>query len=152
MGEGVAELLLKSTIISNVFRALNKRECRLGGRSSADGLVVRDVFLQLYMLLPVSQEVSDLSAGWESLFCKRTGMMVLGSITEIHKEDPCIGSLRVQVLEDEMKYHVEIIVYKSVCELQGVQRQVSDGFKVVKHKVLKGLTPNNHRSEGNRSL
>ena len=58
---------------------------------------------------------------------------------EVHKQDPGIGSGCVQVLEEEVKGHVDSVVHRpvgSVGELQGVQEWVCDGFYVGQDKAL----------------
>lgn len=65
------------------------------------------MFPQLHVLLPIKQEVSDLPADrvghaqlGERVLQKTRDESIEGG-TEIHKQDPSIGSWRVQVLEDE---------------------------------------------------
>ena len=57
------------------------------------------------------------------------------------------------MLEDEVKGHVNCIVYRpvgSVGKLQGVQERVSDGFEVKQHKALKCL--HHYRGQGDGSV
>jgi len=105
--------------------------------TGADGPGVREVFPQPHVLLPVRQEVCDPPAGG-------VGHVQLGELVlqqsrddgveggaEVHKQDPSVGSCCVQVLEEEVKGHVDSVVHRpvgSVGELQGVQERVCDGF------------------------
>ncbi|XP_076606379.1 uncharacterized protein LOC143332620 [Chaetodon auriga] len=115
-----------------------RKNTALGG-SSADGLCVGDVFPQLHALFPVRQEVCNPPASGvrhaqlgELLLKQSWGDGVEGR-PEIHKQDPSIGSCRVQVLEDEVEGQVDCIVYRPVGyvgKLQGVQERVGDVLEV----------------------
>ena len=126
-----------------------RKDAALGG-TGADGLRVRDIFPQLHVLSPVRQKVCDPLAGGVRL--SELGELSVKRRAEVHKQDPGVGSCRVQMLEGEMG-HVNCISYRpvgSVGELQGVQEWVCYGFHVGEHKGLKRL--HDHRGEGNRSV
>ena len=76
----------------------------LGG-SDADGLVFRDMFPQLHVLLPVRQAVCDPPAGGVrhvelgELVLKQSWEDSVECSVEVNKQDPGICSWRVQMLE-----------------------------------------------------
>ena len=70
---------------------------------------------------------------------------------EVHKQDPSVGSCCVQVLEEEVKGHVDSVVHRpvgSVGELQGVQE--GSVMDLMWDKALKGF--HNHRGQGHGSV
>ena len=52
-----------------------------------------------------------MESGWESLSCSSRDDCVEGG-AEVHKEDPGVGCCCVQVLEEEVKGHVDSVVIK----------------------------------------
>ncbi len=48
-------------------------------------------------------------------------MMVL-SQTEVHKQDPCISTWFVQMLQDVMQSHVDSIIHGPVCAVSKLKR------------------------------
>ena len=85
------------------------------------------VFPQPHVLLPVRQEVCDPPAGGVrhvQLVLQQSRDDGVEGGAQVHQQDPGVGSCCVQVLEEEVKGHVDSIVYRpvgSVGELQGVQ-------------------------------
>nr|XP_054592317.1 uncharacterized protein LOC129157154 [Nothobranchius furzeri] len=117
-------------------------------RSCANCLSGGDILPQPHTLPSVRQEVSDPPAGGVGYV--KHGELVLEQSredgverrAEVHKQDPSVGSQRVQVLQDEVEGQVDGIVYRpisSVCELQRVQEGGGEGLEMREDQALKRL-------------
>ena len=111
------------------------------GTSGADGLGVRDLCTQLNTLLPVRQEVCDPPAGGirhvqlGELVLKQGGDDGIEGRAEVHKQDPCIGSLSY------FKALIKIISDLSHNHAQRVQTTAKDTLEQQPNKFVFAFIP-----------